>query len=155
MCILNGTCVNSVSAISVPPDTPETPRCRLDLFTSAALSNQRLPTNNLAPVWQTLREPFYNCICYGGPEQGYKSYTVSDYLNGLRCIQLVCLDTPAAPFPRVSWSPGVLKFSKLLKNYKQTWAASLPQPLQFLWGQCRTWSNELRALDRYSHSLEK
>lgn len=34
------TCVNSVSATSVLPDTPEVLRCRLDLFTSAALSNQ-------------------------------------------------------------------------------------------------------------------
>ena len=34
------TRVNSVSAVFVLPDTPEILRCRLDLFTSAALSNQ-------------------------------------------------------------------------------------------------------------------
>lgn len=47
-CLNVCVCVIPISGFYVLLDTPENPRCRLDLFTSAALPNQeRLQTNCL------------------------------------------------------------------------------------------------------------
>lgn len=71
------TRVNSVSAISVLPDTPEILRCRLDLFTSAALSNQGcLQTTWLLSDRRSKNPPVTTSVSLGvGPEQGLKLHS--------------------------------------------------------------------------------
>lgn len=105
------TCVNSVSAVAVLPDTLENPRCRLDLFTSAALSNQVC----LQTTWPLSDRRTENPLVT-------KSVSLGSVASDLS------RDIKAIWFQIIWMVGGVLDFTALTLQQPQKWAFPLRNP---------------------------